>query len=55
MNKFNEIVLGSIDIAQSEALRERTPSYAQNTFFGAILNQHLPSRVKKYKNEVEAY
>lgn len=57
MNKFNEIVIGSIDIAQSEALkRKNTELCPEHLLFGLILNPSTYSSkgLKKYKGEVEA-
>jgi len=58
MNKFNEIVLGSLDIAQSEALRrkntELTPEHLlfgfiknKSTYAHSALENQLPEIIKK--------
>jgi ATP-dependent Clp protease ATP-binding subunit ClpB len=56
MNKFNDIVLGSIDIAQSEALKRKNPELCpEHLLLGLILNPSTYSSrgLKKYKGEVE--
>jgi ATP-dependent Clp protease ATP-binding subunit ClpB len=40
MNKFDQIVLGSLDIAQSEALkRKNTELFPEHLLLGLILNK----------------
>ncbi len=55
MNKFDSIVTGSLDIAQSEALKRKNTSLsAAHLFWGLLTNPQSYSKreLKKYKNDV---
>ncbi|WP_372653346.1 ATP-dependent Clp protease ATP-binding subunit [Halobacteriovorax sp.] len=55
MNKFDSIVTGSLDIAQSEALKRKNTSLsAEHLFWGLLTNPQSYSKreLKKYKNDV---
>jgi ATP-dependent Clp protease ATP-binding subunit ClpB len=57
MNKFDQIVLGSLDIAQSEALkRKNTELAAEHLLLGLILNKssYASKAMKDNQKEVEA-
>lgn len=57
MNKFDQVVLGSLDIAQSEALkRKNTELFPEHLLLGLILNKssYASKALKENQKEVEA-
>src|SRR5690606_35326903 len=56
MNKFDQVVLGSLDIAQSEALkRKNTELSPEHLLYGLILNKssYVSKMMKDNTKEVE--
>src|SRR5688572_2135034 len=57
MNKFDQVVLGALDIAQSEALkRKNTEIFPEHLLYGLILNKssYASKAMKDNQKEVEA-
>ena len=57
MNKFDQVVLGSLDIAQSEALKRKNTELApEHLLWGLILNKssYASKAMKENLKEVEA-
>jgi ATP-dependent Clp protease ATP-binding subunit ClpB len=57
MNKFDQVVMGSLDIAQSEALKRKNPELSpEHLLWGLVLNKssYASKAMKENQKEVEA-